>query len=47
MVFKLRKGINIEVFEESIRCIVNRHEILRTLIKEDSKGNGYQIVKNY
>ncbi|NDE19202.1 MAG: hypothetical protein EB000_01995 [Alphaproteobacteria bacterium] len=30
--------------ERSLRSLVNRHEILRTLIKEDKEGSGYQLV---
>ncbi|CAG2169614.1 unnamed protein product, partial [Oppiella nova] len=46
MVFKLSKDIKLDILEKSVKSIVTRHEILRTLIKEDSKGNGYQVVIN-
>ena len=44
MIFKLSKGIDVDILEKSIRSIVNRHEILRTFIKQDNKGIGYQLV---
>ena len=44
MVFKLGQKTKLELLERSIRSIVGRHEILRTLIKEDKDGNGYQVV---
>ena len=42
--YKLNNTINLSILEQSIKSIVDRHEILRTLIKEDDKGNGYQLV---
>ncbi|MDP4708711.1 MAG: condensation domain-containing protein, partial [Rickettsiaceae bacterium] len=44
MVFKLSNDIKLEALEDSIRHIIKRHEILRTLIKEDIEGNIYQEV---
>jgi amino acid adenylation domain-containing protein/non-ribosomal peptide synthase protein (TIGR01720 family) len=44
MVFKLAKDIKLGILENSIRSIVTRHEILRTVIKEDNEGRGYQLV---
>ncbi|NDE18830.1 MAG: hypothetical protein EB000_00070 [Alphaproteobacteria bacterium] len=44
MIFKLSDSIQLGILESSIRSIVNRHEVLRTLIKEDSDGHGYQLV---
>jgi amino acid adenylation domain-containing protein len=44
MVFELTRNTNLGILAQSIRAIVQRHEILRTLIKEDEDGNGYQLV---
>ena len=44
LAFKLVDDIKIEILETSIKSIINRHEILRTLIKQDDEGNGYQLV---
>lgn len=41
---KISDKVDIGVFKESIRSIVERHEILRTLIKEDSNSRTYQEV---
>lgn len=43
MVFKLNNA-KLDILEQSIRSLITRHEILRTLIKEDDEGNGYQLV---
>jgi SAM-dependent methyltransferase/acyl carrier protein len=44
MVFKLLDNTRVDILESSIRSIVTRHEILRTLIKEGAEGSGYQLV---
>ncbi|MHB9147923.1 MAG: non-ribosomal peptide synthetase [Candidatus Amoebophilus sp.] len=44
MVYRLSNECELDLLEYSIRAIVNRHEILRTVIKEDNEGNGYQVV---
>ena len=44
MVFRLGVEVKLEVLVKSIRSIVSRHEILRTLIREDSENNSYQRV---
>ena len=44
MLFKLFNNPRLDILETSIKSIVSRHEILRTLIKEDNEGNGYQLV---
>ncbi len=44
MVFCLSNDFKIDILEKSIKSIVARHEILRSLIKEDNSGNGYQEV---
>ena len=46
MIFKLSSSIKRDIIESSIRSIVNRHEILRTLIKEDEEGHSYQLVQD-
>ncbi len=44
MVFALADHMSIEILEEAIKAIILRHQILRTLIKEDENGTGYQEV---
>ncbi|WP_375331669.1 non-ribosomal peptide synthase/polyketide synthase [Candidatus Tisiphia endosymbiont of Temnostethus pusillus] len=44
MVFSISSNASIDILESSIKSIVARHEILRTLIKEDNRGNGYQLI---
>jgi amino acid adenylation domain-containing protein len=44
MVYRLSSECELDLLECSIRAIVDRHEILRTLIKEDNEGTGYQVV---
>lgn len=44
MLFKLSNDISLGALESSLKGIVNRHEILRTVIKIDQEGNGYQLV---
>jgi hypothetical protein len=44
MIFKLSNSVKLDILETSIKSIVSRHEILRSLIKEDDKGNSYQLV---
>jgi acyl-CoA synthetase (AMP-forming)/AMP-acid ligase II len=44
MVVRLSADVDLALLERSIQCIVHRHEILRTLIKEDQEGSGYQVV---
>ena len=46
LAFKLRSNTNIDLLENSIRSIVSRHEVFRTLIKEDINGNAYQVIAN-
>src|SRR6185312_2199694 len=36
--------LSIKALENSLRLIVDRHEILRTVIIEDTDGNGYQQI---
>jgi len=44
MVFKLDPSSDINILENSIKSLIDRHEILRTVIREDSNGNSYQEV---
>ncbi|MDA0939234.1 MAG: condensation domain-containing protein, partial [Proteobacteria bacterium] len=45
MIFSINEGVGIEFLRESIRAIVERHEILRSVIREDGKeGIHYQEV---
>lgn len=44
MIFKLCNGISLDILENSIRSMVSRHEILRTLIKETDEGHTYQYT---
>lgn len=43
-VFKLSDKTNIDVLEKSIQSIIERHEVLHSLIQEDSEGRGYQFI---
>lgn len=42
--YKLNKTCNIELLIDSLKEVVNRHEILKTIIGYDKKGNTYQLV---
>ncbi|MGA8165634.1 MAG: condensation domain-containing protein, partial [Waddliaceae bacterium] len=44
LIFELSNQIDLEALKKALFSIVNRHEVLRTIIKEDEEGNGYQIV---
>jgi amino acid adenylation domain-containing protein len=44
LVFKVYPHVDIKLLEESLKSIIDRHEVLRTLIKEDLGGNRYQYV---
>ena len=46
MIFKLSNNTNLEILESSIRSIISRHEILRSLVKENHDGRSYQLVLN-
>ena len=46
IVFSLFNDIKLNILENSIKSVVHRHEVLRTLIKENSHGRGYQFVLN-
>jgi amino acid adenylation domain-containing protein/non-ribosomal peptide synthase protein (TIGR01720 family) len=48
MVFKLSNEVKWPILECSIRSIVSRHEILRTIIRENEAGHGYQgVIDNH
>ena len=44
IICKLSNEIVLEPLKKSIEAIVERHEILRTVIREDNEGNHYQEV---
>ena len=45
-VLRLKGNLNIEALTFALRSIVNRHEVLRTVIKDDEEtGEGYQVIK--
>lgn len=44
LTFKLEKDVDLSLLETSIRMIIDRHEILRSLIKANQQGKGYQVV---
>jgi amino acid adenylation domain-containing protein/non-ribosomal peptide synthase protein (TIGR01720 family) len=43
-VLRLHGEIKYEILEKALRGIINRHEVLRTVILEDAEGRGYQQV---
>ncbi|AZL16326.1 non-ribosomal peptide synthetase [Rickettsiales endosymbiont of Stachyamoeba lipophora] len=47
LVFKIASDVNIKLLEQSIKSIIRRHEILRTIIRKDNNGNYYQLVLEY
>ncbi|MFN7096392.1 MAG: non-ribosomal peptide synthetase, partial [Gammaproteobacteria bacterium] len=46
MYFKINKNTNLDDLKQSLLSIIERHEVLRSLIKTDSQGNGYQLVQD-
>ena len=46
MVLELNEKINIAAFKQSLNSLVNRHEILRTVFKQDAFDKDYQLVLN-
>ena len=44
MIFELSREVRLDILKESLKSIVQRHEILRTLIKENFEGHSYQLV---
>ena len=47
MIFEIQEKVNLYSLQESIRTVVYRHEVLRSLIKTSSEGRGYQVVMDY
>lgn len=47
MVFKLKDQVNISRLQLALQTVMNRHEVLRSLIKENDLGEGYQEVLDY
>ena len=45
-VFNVDGDLNIPAFEKAIKSLVSRHEILRTIYKEDESGNLKQFILN-
>ncbi len=45
MVFELNKSVDKEKLKESLLFVVQKHEILRTIIEENERGISYQSVK--
>lgn len=45
LLLKIARNARIVILEQSINAIVDRHEILRTLVKMDAEGNGYQEIQ--
>ncbi len=43
-IFQFNDQLDIEQFEKSLKILVNRHEILRTVILEEASGVAYQKV---
>jgi len=41
---KISDNISLSTLKKSIDSIIQRHQILRTFIKEDSEGNNYQVI---
>ena len=44
--FKVNKYVNIDLLKDSLLSVINRHEILRSLIKTDDEGNSYLLTEN-
>ncbi|MEF9478801.1 amino acid adenylation domain-containing protein [Chryseobacterium sp. 1B4] len=46
MILRLDKETDLRLLQEALDMLLERHEILRTLILMDSDGSGYQIVSD-
>ena len=44
MVYKLSKEVDLGILQRSVKGLISRQEILKTIIKEDKEGNGYQLL---
>ncbi|MGE6377778.1 amino acid adenylation domain-containing protein [Peribacillus muralis] len=42
--YKITGAVDTSILEKSVNCVVNRHEILRTTVREKA-GKGYQEIK--
>lgn len=47
MVFRIKDQVNIKSLQLALQTVVSRHEVLRSLIKENDQGEGYQEVLDY
>ncbi|HVI43217.1 MAG TPA: amino acid adenylation domain-containing protein [Chitinophaga sp.] len=43
---RLKGKMNRPALAHALQSIVNRHEVLRTVIREDEEGNAYQVVQD-
>ena len=43
-VLRLKGELNPEALEYTLRSVIRRHEVLRTVIREDEAGRGYQHI---
>ncbi|MFD7898246.1 amino acid adenylation domain-containing protein [Streptomyces sp. NPDC059743] len=46
LVLKVAEHVDTDILLAGVRAVVERHEILRTLIKETRDGVGYQVVRD-
>ncbi|WP_407878141.1 condensation domain-containing protein, partial [Francisella sciaenopsi] len=46
LLVSLNEGIDIEAIKRSISSIVQRHEVLRSVFRQDEEGSDYQVVLN-
>ncbi|MCK5687316.1 amino acid adenylation domain-containing protein, partial [bacterium] len=47
MCFSLSEATDIEILKRSIKSVIMRHEVLRTVIEEDSSGDFHQEILNH
>ncbi|MEF9478799.1 amino acid adenylation domain-containing protein [Chryseobacterium sp. 1B4] len=47
LAFRIDKGVDISILAESLMILIQRHEILRSLILTNSDGVGYQKLTDY
>lgn len=43
-IFRLKKGYSIDILINSLKAVINRHEVLKTIIKEDQFGNTFPKI---
>ena len=46
IVFDIKDTVTLDSLLNAIKMVVHRHEVLRSLIRTNSEGNGYQIVQD-